>query len=501
MDENVPFLNQNEVSLTMTSPTQSPQQLHNVYIDPEFEKEALNFKIESDSSNEIKAVHSAIEKITSNLLYNWINVPIVFPDSIVEQGYSEQFTGSVDSSLVKNLFLLPTFDELEEISVDSSGQRKKLTKDQLESIKKNGSFEVPSANFPDKYHKWKLAKWLQKGSTKTNSSFLNDISNALSLIIITARNRFISKRFSISSGFKACGDSIYQLVDILIGLPQKHTDKYKSLQKVQEELEKFLVGDLLPEASEVDKFNNACKQMIEIIKDRSKAEKQLNLPNYYRTSEGLLIDLRLSDSIFVNEIRPILKDLLKNTTKQKQKLNYLRQNYIKELREGSHTNEEIEKRTNKYLIEHYLKDLYQSILENSQLENISPGIGRMLCEHAQAGIIMHEEQNRLNLEMKNHIDTFSEKLKKKNKVKSLISEWLVEHETAERKRFISMNMFTAHTRSIDKCHEMNLSQAAYFIEREIDFVKKVTFWVKIDIFVNFQFFNLKEKRYNFKGAK
>lgn len=472
MEENIPLINKSEVTLNMIDSTHlTTKPLSNVYIDPVFEKKGFNFEIESAGLDEEFAVHSAIEKITSKLLYHWTNVPIVFPDSIVEQGFGEQFTGS------KDLFVLPTFDELEQISVDSSGHRKKLSKDQLESIKKTASFEVPSANFPDKHHTWKLSKWLQKGSTESKNSFLKDISRSLSLIIITARNRFIARRFSILSGVKACGNSLYDLVDIFIGLPRKYISKGDAYFKVREELEKYLVEELHPDASETDKYNNACKQMLEIIEKHKQtgdsAHEAFTVPCYYRTSDGLLIDLRLSDNSIIKQIKPILVKLLKNTPQQRQKLNYLRQNFIKELRAECHCNEEIVKRTNKYLTEQYFKDLYQSISESMELECISPGIGKMLCEHAQVVIIMHEEQNLLHLEMMNHIETYTEKLRERNKVKSLVGVWLDEHVASERKRFIEMNAFTAHLRSVEKFHERNLNQAAYFIEREVTFLKKV----------------------------
>ena len=43
---------------------------------------------------------------------------------------------------LNQLFIAPNFNELREIALDSSGQPKKLTARQLDSIKKNGEFEV-----------------------------------------------------------------------------------------------------------------------------------------------------------------------------------------------------------------------------------------------------------------------------------------------------------------------------------------------------------------------
>ncbi len=40
-------------------------------------------------------------------------------------------------------------------------------------------------------------------------------------------------------------------------------------------------------------------------------------------------------------------------------------------------------------------------------------------------------------------------------------------------RYTQNHIYTAHERSIEKCKEENLLQAAYFIERELTFYKEV----------------------------
>lgn len=160
-------------------------------------------------------------------MFHWKHVPVIFPASFYA-GSENNFNNVTDG----NLFILPTFDELEEISVDRiTGKTKRLNKQQLESIKREGKFEVESQHFPGKTHKWVLARWLQKGYKNSNESFysvsyyinrfffkfsiyskyLKDIAKSLHLLIITAKNRFFSNKFSILQGLKAWRSGAYDI--------------------------------------------------------------------------------------------------------------------------------------------------------------------------------------------------------------------------------------------------------------------------------------------------
>ena len=105
-------------------------------------------------------------------MYTWKKIPITFPDSI--SGLTDPNNQiSKDHKILNNLFILPTFDELDEIAIDQNGRTKRLSKEQLESIKKSGEFEVDSLHFPGKKHKWVLAKWLQDGYVNQNKTFFS----------------------------------------------------------------------------------------------------------------------------------------------------------------------------------------------------------------------------------------------------------------------------------------------------------------------------------------
>ena len=48
-----------------------------------------------------------------------------------------------------------------------------------------------------------------------------------------------------------------------------------------------------------------------------------------------------------------------------------------------------------------------------------------------------------------------------------------ENVDAERKEFLTQNKYTIHLRSIEECKKEGLDQAAYFIEKEMLFLKEV----------------------------
>ena len=60
------------------------------------------------------------------------------------------------------LFISPTFDELEEVSLDPHGDPRRLSEAQLKSVRQNGEFVVNSIHFPGQTHVWRLSEILQK---------------------------------------------------------------------------------------------------------------------------------------------------------------------------------------------------------------------------------------------------------------------------------------------------------------------------------------------------
>ena len=80
---------------------------------------------------------------------------------------------------IRDLFIEPDFHELEAVATDSKGEPKKLSHAQLESIRRNGEFQVDSVQFSGQKHTWKLSEALQKGSDRSTETMHSDLSHAL----------------------------------------------------------------------------------------------------------------------------------------------------------------------------------------------------------------------------------------------------------------------------------------------------------------------------------
>ncbi|ESO09434.1 hypothetical protein HELRODRAFT_168417 [Helobdella robusta] len=145
------------------------------------------------------------------LLYHWKSLPIVLPPSITDDNL-EAGDGFMIS--FKDLFVAPTFDELEQVARDSKGNMKKLNRKQLMNIRNMGEFEVESINFPGQAHKWRLNLLLQKGFYRTHESFLDDLALALKMLIIYSKNRFESPFFSLSQSYRSLKKSVYHFLGL-----------------------------------------------------------------------------------------------------------------------------------------------------------------------------------------------------------------------------------------------------------------------------------------------
>lgn len=159
-----------------------------------------------------------IKDVAEQFLYHWKTFPIVLPPPLATSSHpalnnntasgngseSNAVGGAIGdangSSLslprrsnkhlnMRDLFIAPSFDELDAVAVDIKGEPRRLNGKQLEAVRERGEFEVESINFPGQVHKWQLSQLLQKGTERSHDSLLSDLALALRFLIVTARGR------------------------------------------------------------------------------------------------------------------------------------------------------------------------------------------------------------------------------------------------------------------------------------------------------------------------
>lgn len=104
-----------------------------------FQKEPVEF----DTSHlrgapaEVEALVHNIKEVAQQFLYHWRTFPIVLPPSLSSCTEGEDTLARKKYHL-RDLFVAPSFDELDAVAVDSKGEPRRLTNKQLESIRERG---------------------------------------------------------------------------------------------------------------------------------------------------------------------------------------------------------------------------------------------------------------------------------------------------------------------------------------------------------------------------
>ena len=70
--------------------------------------------------------------------------------------------------------------------------------------------------------------------------------------------------------------------------------------------------------------------------------------------------------------------------------------------------------------------LINKLLNDTELENVSPGIGKVLADHLRSITIMREVNENFEQDLKEHLEKYVDTLKKQNRIRSLLYLWLWE---------------------------------------------------------------------------
>ncbi|GFS15118.1 Gmk_2 protein [Elysia marginata] len=442
------------------------------------EREPLAFNTQEDKlTPDTAEVVGAIKKLAETLLFHWKTFPIILPASITEQKATQLTSDNGESRGAvnfKDLFKAPTFDELEAVAIDENGKLKRLNQEQLALIKTTGEFNVASLNFKGQNHRWRLSKLLQKGSERSRNSFLGDVARSLSLLVITARDRFCSNTFSLKEAAKGWASGLWNLLDIVIGVPS--TSPGDLCQKLHEERMRYLVAELDIKPNLKKELNAYCSYI------KSQCQNQLAgsvkpskprpppIPYRYQTPKGQDIDLRLLSKDLMNSSVVILTSILDRQAKGWHI--QMRTKLIRHYQGQGLSNEEISQRVTADIMSHYLDKVFTAIANNEELEGLQPGLGTLLVDQAKAVLAMIKAQQNLQRKMDDHKEKLTRHLTETFPIKSRIDAWMKEQMEAFEQSFGRQNLWTAHEEAISLCEEEELAQAVYFLRRDLNFIKE-----------------------------
>ncbi|KAL3273452.1 hypothetical protein HHI36_014896 [Cryptolaemus montrouzieri] len=450
------------------------------------EREPIRFEINLvGAPSEVTQLVNNIKQVAEQFLYHWKTFPIVLPNRLSHMDSLQTSQLSSEGSLgrcrtkchLRDLFIAPSFDELDAVAVDCKGETRKLTGKQLEYIREKGEFKVESMNFPGQQHCWKLSELLQKGNERSRETFLNDLALSLRFLFVTARGRIFAHYFSVAQSAKALITGFLRIVDLLIGLPSLQTHNLDT--KIKEERNKYLVAELVCRPENEDSLELLCsyirKQLRRAATEKFEVTKECSnipvaVPYTFLTPSGAELDLRLWDKCLMRKAVPILVTILEKETRGW--FLHFRERLIAELRSQKMSDAAIEREVNEAVMKEYLQRVYSSILSNSDIHSLGDGVAELLIQQAQSVVVMHRAMENVQKRLSKTLEEAKTKLNNMHPVLSRIEPWLrFRLRTAEMK-FVHENQWSTHEEALNLCNSQKLFQTLYFLSRDLAFMKE-----------------------------
>ncbi|XP_059610904.1 uncharacterized protein LOC132257878 isoform X1 [Phlebotomus argentipes] len=468
------------------------------------EREPVNFNVSLvGAPPEVEQLVEHIKQVAEQFLYHWKTFPIVLPSPLCggNSTSSASSNGNRKSRPInlRDLFVAPPFDELDAVAADGSGEPRRLTNnqlkslrerglqkdkfgkpkklslEQLETIRSTGEFEVASLNFPGQVHRWRLSQLLQKGCERAHDSLLSDLALAARFIVVTAKSRLTGHFFSVAQGARAFFDGLIKILDMLVGVPSlmAHNLDYK----IKEERCRFLVAELVcrPEYEDcMDSLTTYVRhQLRRATMEKFEVECDTNaqpIPYLFLTPKGQEIDLRLFSRDIMRKTLPILIGILERETRGW--FLHFRERLIAEMREKKMPDEEIEEEVNEAVMKEYLQRVYSSILSNTDLEDLGVGVPQLLVQQAQSVVIMHKAVEKIQRELKHCREEQQKNLTEVHPVLSRVAPWLRSRLSSAELSKLTKTTWSAHEEALKGCSKHNLQQTAYFLNRDMVFMKE-----------------------------
>ncbi|KAK9888177.1 hypothetical protein WA026_000446 [Henosepilachna vigintioctopunctata] len=450
------------------------------------EREPIRFEVNLlGAPPEVTQLVNNIKHVAEQFLYHWKTFPIVLPNPLSHMDSLQTSQLSSEGSLgrcrtkchLRDLFIAPSFDELDAVAVDSKGETRKLTGKQLEYIREKGEFHVESINFPGQQHRWKLSELLQKGTEKSRESLLNDLALALRFLFITARGRIFSHYFSLAQSTKSLVAGFLKILDLLVGLPSLQTHNLDT--KIKEERNKYLVAELVCRPENEDSLEMLCsyikKQLRRAETEKFEVAKECSnipvaVPFTFLTPSEVQLDLRLWDKNLMRKAIPILVTILERETRGW--FLHFREKLIAELRAEKMPDTDIEREVNEAVMKEYLQRVYSSILANSDIESLGHGVAALLVEQAQSVVLMHRAMENVQRNLSKTLEEMSSKLHSMHPVLSRIKPWLRFRLQNAELKFLQENQWSTHEEALSLCNSQKLYQTVYFLSRDLAFMKE-----------------------------
>lgn len=470
------------------------------------ERESLKFDVHlRGAPNEVVDLVRNIKDVAEQFLYHWKTFPIVLPTPVAvsvpsqplnngSSGCDSNCSSSIlvnndnpDTSLslprrsgkhlnMRDLFIAPSFDELDAVAVNSKGEQRRLSGKQLTAVQERGEFEVESINFPGQVHRWRVSQLLQKGCARSRDALLDDLALALRFLIVTARARLFSHFFSILESLRAVLTGLLKLLDIIIGVPSLQAHNLDA--KIREERCRYLVAELVCRGEFEDSLEVLCgyvrKQLRRATMEKFEMERESSdppvpVPYLFLTPKDTELDLRLFNRDIMRKALPVLITILEKETRGW--FLHFRERLISELRNQKRPDDEIEQEVNQAVMAEYLHRVYANILTNPDIQVLGEGIAQLLVQQAQSVVLMHRAVENVRRKLAKIKENLKQQIELVHPVLSRIKPWVRDKLRKAESDFIDECRWSAHEEALALCAKQNLNQTVYFLHRDLSFMR------------------------------
>lgn len=411
-------------------------------------------------SEDVREIIERIQLVSERVLFHWRSFPITLPQSIVDN----------KQICLKDLFVLPTFDELDALTTDCKGNPKFLSHNQLQSIKRKGQFTVPSINFPGQNHVWKLNSIFQKGIDTAREEYLDGLAFSLRFLMVYAPELLLAPRFSLRESLSFLRSDLADLFDICIGIGKVYSPNLE--RRIQEERCKFLVAELKCKgdgAKSIGRYvrNQAQKALREKV--TMAMERAPSIPYRFTTPISLEVDLRLFDRDVMRKVAGPLGRILEKSGRGW--FLSFREKVIQELKTRKLSEAEIEMEANIMVMEEYLKRVYNGIRSCGEVTCTGQDVDRLLIEQAQLYVLMHRALDIVSIKMETELRDIRKYFVGEYPILSRDSTWMKGQMEKAQKKFIEENKWLPHEISLDLFKQHFLKQHTYFLARDLAFMR------------------------------
>ncbi|KMQ94296.1 hypothetical protein RF55_5560 [Lasius niger] len=399
-----------------------PQQPHRENADGlQPEKEPVEFDISHlrGAPAEVETLVHNIKEVAQQFLYHWRTFPIVLPPPLSSCTEGDDTLARKKYHL-RDLFVAPSFDELDAVAVDSKGEPRRLTNKQLESIRERG----------------------------------------------------------VSQSLKALITGLLRLLDIIIGVPSLQAHNLDA--KIREERCRYLVAELVCRPEYEDSLELLCgfirKQLRRATTEKFEVEREssqllpVSIPFVFGTPGGAAVDLRLFNRDIIRKALPTLVAILERETRGW--FLHFRERLISELRAQKKPDEEIEREVNEAVMREYLQRVYSNILSHPDILALGDGIAQLLVQQAQSVVLMHRAVENMQRKLSQTKESLRRRIENEHPVLSRIQPWMRDRMREAEENFIEECEWSAHEEALTLCSHQNLTQTIYFLNRDLTFMKE-----------------------------